>query len=483
MSPLARRVLRRLRADALVGNGDRVAVAISGGADSVALTWLLREIEQAGRLRGTIAGLIHVNHQLRGAESDRDETFCRTLAERLSWPIEVGAFDVAARARAARRSIEATARDVRYEFFDAAARRLGSTRVATAHTLDDQAETALLRLLRGAGFRGAGGIRVRRGIFIRPSLDCRRAELRAYLIDQDEAFCDDSSNRDLSVPRNRVRHQLLPVIEEIAPGGIAALARFAGLAADDESYLEHAAAEAAAGLVASVDRNAPNGVQLNVAALRRLPAPLSRRVLRQAFDTVRPGGALSAVHLEAALRLASSVRPSGELDLPGLKVARRGPTLCIDSVHGPRRTARRAEATADGVSRFEAVLDVPGRVEIPEAGVSVTATTHAPGVAGAVQGHPGTVVIQASSVALPLVVRNRRPGDRLRPFGAPGRRKLQDLFVDRKVPRQDRDLVPLVVDAAGRIVWVVGLTIADECRVTAPATGVVVLKAERKDST
>jgi tRNA(Ile)-lysidine synthase len=482
MSPLARRVLRRLRADALVGRDDRVAVAVSGGADSVALVWLLRDIEQAGRLRGTIAGLIHVNHQLRGAESDRDEAFCRTLAERLSWPIEVGTFDVAARAQATRRSIEASARDVRYEFFGGAAERLGATRVATAHTLDDQAETAILRLLRGAGFRGAGGIRVRRGIFIRPALDCRRHELRAYLTDRGEAFCDDSSNQDLTVPRNRVRRLLLPVIEEIAPGGIAALARFAGLAADDEEYLDRAAAEAATAIIARDDRNPSSGVQLNVVMLRRLPSSLSRRVLRQAFDKVGPGGTVTAAHLGAALRLASSGKPGGHLDLPGLKLERRGPTLCIDAVHGPATTTEPMKTDSRGISRFETVLNVPGHVEIPEAGVSVTATRQS-AVADVAGGQPGIAVIQASSIALPLVVRNRRPGDRLRPFGAPGRRKLQDLFVDRKVPRQDRDLVPIVVDADGRIVWVVGLTIADECRVTAAATGVVVLKAERKDST
>src|SRR5439155_6955883 len=130
---------------------------------------------------------------------------------------------------------------VRYQFFSEAAARLDATAVATGHTLDDQAETVLLRLLRGTGSRGVSGIRLRRGAFIRPLLTTRRNDLRQYLIARGESFCDDSSNRSLAVPRNQVRHRLLPVIEDIAPGAIAALARFAALAGDDEECLQNAA--------------------------------------------------------------------------------------------------------------------------------------------------------------------------------------------------------------------------------------------------
>jgi tRNA(Ile)-lysidine synthase len=467
------RILRTIRQHGLVGEGDRVAIAVSGGGDSVALVWLVQEIAQSGRLPGTIAGLIHVNHQLRGVESARDEAFCRTLANRLGWRLEVGSFDVAARAREKRRSIEATAREIRYGFLAEAAARLGATRVATAHTLEDQAETVLLRLLRGAGARGVGGIRVRRGIFIRPALDCRRAELRQYLQARGESFCEDSSNLDASVPRNRVRHQLLPVVEGIAPRGIKALARFASLAAEDEAYLEQVAAEAAASvrLRESILESTP-GVVLDAKALAGLPKPLGRRVLRQAIAQVAPAAGLTAVHLQALLELAAGDRASGHLDLPGLQVERRGPTLCMD--------AATRNATRPG-SGFEAILMVPGCVDIKEAGLTIAAALENRLAWTPDPGHPHDMAaIQASSVQLPLNVRFRRPGDRFRPLGAPGRRKLQDLFVDRKVPRQDRDHVPIVVDAAGRIVWVVGLAIAEGCRVTSPATGVVVLKAERK---
>ena len=189
---LASRVLRVIRKHALLAATDRVAVALSGGADSVALLWLLVELGRAGDLPGAVTGVIHVNHGLRGAEAARDEDFCRGLADRLGLPIEAATIDVAGAARATRRSLEATARDLRYQFFTEAAARLGATVVATGHTLDDQAETVLLRLLRGAGSRGLAGIRLRRGSCIRPLLATRRDDLRRYHV---VAPCDRSEGR------------------------------------------------------------------------------------------------------------------------------------------------------------------------------------------------------------------------------------------------------------------------------------------------
>jgi tRNA(Ile)-lysidine synthase len=154
--------------------------------------------------------------------------------------------------------------------------------------------------------------------------------------------------------------------------------------------------------------------------------------------------------------------------LPGLTVTRRAATMAID----------RAAPAVPGPAAFEYALPVPGSVDVPEARATVVAAldAHTAGPTDRLRGSPARVAVQAAALALPLAVRNRRPGDRLKPLGAPGRRKLQDLFVDRKVPRQDRDRVPLVVDRTGRIVWVAGIAVADECRVTAPETGVVILE-------
>lgn len=445
----------------LLTSGDRVAVAVSGGGDSVALVWLLRDLSAE---RGfELAGLVHVNHQLRGEASDEDEAFCRALAERLQIPFDVTRVDVRALAQASRQSIEAAARTARYVAFDAAMDRLGATTLATGHTRDDQAETVLLRLLRGAGTRGVAGIRLRRGRIIRPLLDCRRADLREWLAERGEMFREDQSNDDVSIARNRIRHELLPVIARIAPTGVEALGRFAELAAADDDWLTKSAIESAASVVLSDEGAAPSGVALDVAALNRLPPALAGRVILMAASRVSARSALSLRHLDAVLALAGADKTDGHTDLPGLAIDRSGGVLRIRGARG------RAESAT-----YDRALPVPGMVELPGAGGRISASV-APRAGGRVMA--GTVAtLQSSALTLPLRVRNRRDGDRLRPLGAPGRRKLQDLLVDRKVPRAERDSVPLVVDAGGRIVWVAGVTIAHECRVTAPEAGVVILE-------
>jgi len=465
MRDLARLVAGTITRHALAGADDRVAVAVSGGPDSVALVFLLREV--APDLGFTLAGLVHVNHMLRGAESDADEAFVRALAGRLALPCVDGRADVAARAREARQSIEAAARGARYEIFERAARELNATRVATGHTLDDQAETVLLRLLRGAGNRGLSGIRVRRGTYIRPLLECRRSDLRRYLLARDEPFREDASNFDRRIPRNRVRHDLIPVVEDLAPGGIRALGRAAEWAADDEAFLEGEAIESARSHVLSDGA----GVQLKVEGLAGLPPALARRIVRLAVETAAPGVTVAGRHLDAVRELTAADNGDGHLDLPGVSIERRGGVLDVRAGH-PREVRRET---------FEYALPVPGEVRVPMADATIVTSRPNGEVPEPLAARTGEVaVVQAASLTLPLVVRNRRPGDRFRPLGAPGRRKVQDLFVDRKVPRNERDRVPIVVDADGRIVWVAGVTIAHDCRVTAPEAGVVILELKRR---
>jgi len=470
---LLARVAGTLRQDCGLGahglRQHRVAIALSGGPDSVALTWLLHEL--AARGGPAIAGLIHLNHQLRGAESDEDEAFCRALGGRLDLPVAVASTDVAALARSRRVSLEAAARVARYAFFETAAADLGATLVATGHTLDDQAETVLLRLLRGAGTRGLSGIRVRRGIYVRPLLHCRRADLRACLVARGEAWRDDASNADLTILRNRVRHSLMPVIDALAPAGVRALARVAALAQDDEAALMLAVNKARPAIVLSEDA-ARGRVELDAAALGLLAPALARRLVRAVAADVASASApaVTSRHLEAVRRLASTDKPKGHLDLPGLTVLKRGAVLVID------RAVADGSPAAPGSEWPARRLDVPGVALLPEAALAIAARTGPAGAGDWKMPGGAEIAIQAGAVTLPLAVRNRRPGDRFRPLGAPGRRKLQDVLVDRKVPRSQRDRVPVVVDATDRIVWVAGVAVAHDCRVTAPADGVLILK-------
>ena len=307
---LAARVLDTIRRRALLRRGDRVLVALSGGSDSVALLRLLRELEASAEL--TVAGVAHLNHGLRAAAHD-DEQFCRALAVETDVRFRSDLVDV--RARAARRgtSVEDAGRQARYELFERVATELGADVIATGHTRDDQAETFLLRLLRGAGPRGLAGIHPRSGRVVRPVLDCGRDELRAYLAAIGQPFREDESNRDLSIPRNRVRHELLPLLaRDYSPRITDVLAREAEIARQDEERLQHEAIDLVDLIVLRNERGTSGeveAVELDVRALNALPPAVAVRVMRLALDRAVPGRFVGFDHVERLLELARD--PSG----------------------------------------------------------------------------------------------------------------------------------------------------------------------------
>lgn len=467
MPSLPDRVREALRREQLVPPGGRVFAALSGGADSVALTLLLREIAPAGGF--VLAGVVHLNHQLRAAAA-ADERFCRELAARLSLPIEVEHADVRGVAAREGISIEAAGHQARYALFERVAGAGRDGRVATAHTRDDQAETYLMRLIRGAGPVGLAGIRPRRGRVVRPLLQVSRGELRAYLDARGQPFRDDETNRDTAVTRNRVRHELIPFLEaRFSPSIVDALARGAAIARADAAWIE-AAVDAAADTVLTVGAEEAT---VDAPALRRQPPALARRLARRALEHAGRRR-VGFDHVERLLALAGAVgRGGGGADFPGCRVERRGPLLVV-------RPARRRGAPRRAVEPFRYELRVPGRVRVPEAGLEISAEQAAVGApSGRLAARGYTVAVAARDLSPPLVVRGWRPGDALRPLGLRGRKKLQDLFVDRKVARGTRHRVPLVADRGRGIVWVVGHTVADDFRITPATEGMLILKARK----
>jgi tRNA(Ile)-lysidine synthase len=471
MLPLAERVRRTIRRYDLIPAGTRVLVALSGGPDSVALLTLLQLL--SARDGYEVVGAAHLHHGLRGREADEDEAFCRRLALERSLPIDVEAADVGRLARKSRTSIEHAAHDARYAFFARAAGRMGAGRVAVGHTRDDQAETFLLRLLRGAGPRGLGGIHPRAGAIVRPLLACRREELRAFLAAQGIEFREDATNADVSILRNRVRHELVPFLRDrFSPRVVQVLDRDAAIAREDAAFLGDAARAVAARLTVRM----PAGMGIPAAALATEDPAIARRVAREAQQAVSGGRFIGFDAVEALLEFAASGEP-GPLDLPGHRVERRG-ALVVLSPAGPRRG--RGERTP--ACAFAYTLSIPGQVTVPESACVVSAE---PGVVPSgtptpapwpLAGRGDTAVIDAAAIEGPLVVRSRRPGDRFRPLGLQGHKKLQDFFVDRRIPRARRDRVPLVVDRRGLIVWVAGHAVAEEAKVTGRTAAVVVLR-------
>jgi len=474
------RVRQFVRDHALFSARLRVLAAVSGGSDSVALAHILRELERGGDLQ--LAGLVHFNHQLRAAADD-DERLVARLAESLGVPLFTSRGDVAALARRERRSLEDAARTARYSWFDEARATSGAAVIALGHTKDDQAETFLLRLLRGAGARGLGAMHPKNGAVVRPLLACRREDLRQWLRARALPFVDDESNADVAIPRNRVRAELVPLLEQrFNPAIVDVLADEASLSRELWSWADSVATGIAARLVRSLPGRGHEQVrEIGVGQLAELPLALRRAVLWRAMTDLAATRPISYRHVDAALRLTDQLG-DGRVDFPGHRLERIGSRLVLTGRSAD--TIGRMPAAESNFFRYE--LSIPGEVALPQAGCLVSAEPLAGAIGETPSAIPGTdapassfrdtAVVRGDLVAGSLAVRNRRPGDRFRPVGLDGRKKLQDYFVDRKVARDRRDMVPIVVDEMDRIVWVAGYEIDEAFRVTDPAQAVLILK-------
>lgn len=453
--------------------GGRVLAAVSGGPDSVALLLLLESARAS--LPGLRLAVGHFHHGLRGRPADEDLEFCHALAGSLGLPFYEGRGDVTALARREGRGVEAAARKARYEFLLEASLRFGAGAVATGHTQDDQAETVLLRIRRGCGLAGLAGVLPRRPLdpsgrvaLVRPLLGVPRAELLAVLRARGSGFRTDETNLDPAFDRNRIRLELLPSLRREFPGIDAALARVASAARELRGLLGGA-------LERGMRRIRPEGGGLLVSA-GGPPSPLlSGAVLQEAVR--RAGGApdrLTRGHILALEAMASGTGPSS-FSLPGGVAARRAP-------EGVRLEAGKGSGRAPPIP--PAPLPVPGRVE---AGARVLSAELGETAGGG--GNPDAALpaaggperLDADSLAFPLRVRSRRPGDRFHPLGAPGTQRLKEFLRAAGVPEGARDGVPLVEDAAGRIAWVAGVRIAHWARVTPGTRRVLRLAIEDGD--
>ena len=318
---LHQQVRRTIQRYGLAPPGTRILVGLSGGSDSVALTRLLLDLADLGEF--SVAGLAHLNHQLR-ASADSDEAFCRRFAEQNGLPIAIEAVDVRADAQSHGLSVEDAARRLRYAFFDRVAADIGADRIAVGHTQDDQAETFLLKLMRGAGLTGLGGIYPLRGALIRPLLDVTDATLRAYLTAQGEQWVEDESNRDLNNPRNRVRHRILPEMDRAAGGSShRAIARAATLIRQDGQWLDELSDERFSRLAVKTG----SGLEMDVKGLAATPPPVRRRVLLRAMRAAAGTHEVGLEHVEAVAALLGQAR--GGVDVPGCRVEIHGANLVL----------------------------------------------------------------------------------------------------------------------------------------------------------
>ena len=461
MHKLAQSALDSIRRTHLLKPGDRVAAAVSGGADSVALLRLLLELR--GEL-GIVLSVVHFNHQLRGAASDADEAFVAALATEFGLDFHAGRQDIASLAQQNSSGLEATARRHRYQYF----RRLVSqglvSAVATGHTRDDQAETVLLKLLRGAGFRGLAAIfpalAVKNaagavcGAIVRPLLPFRRSDLVPYLRELQQPWREDATNQELKFLRNRVRHRLMPLLEnEFNPAIVERLAEIAEIAREEERYstlelqkllqpplwqAQPSPVQPKGGLEPS-DLSASEST-LSCRALLELPIALQRRVLRSALELCGVFPAFQVVEQVRAFVQAGS----GELQLPGgCRVRRTRGHLNFQ-----------AHPASPGLSRdYQYSLPVPGRVRTPEAGSLIEVIEVRDG--NFPEGYNPDHVYDPTLLEPVLTVRNWRAGDRYWPAHTRQPRKVKELLTARHDRGPSRKLWPVIV-SGDEVVWLRG---------------------------
>ena len=442
----------------LLKPGERVVVAVSGGADSVVLLHCLL------RLRAEFSLALHVAHLDHGLRetSSQDASFVQALATSWGLPATIGSL---VQALPTNRSLQAAARQARYQFLQEVASEIGATKIALGHHRDDQAETVLLNLLRGSGLRGLRGmLAIREGQIIRPLLGVGRDEIEAYAKRYHLSFLEDLSNRDPRFLRNRIRWQLLPLLQrEYNPSISKTLAKTAELLAEEEAYVEGAVDQISRPLF----NMQGNRICMGVGVLRGLAPPIRRRILERAIRAVAPKGYLTSAHLEAVERLFQLEGPSAVTLPHGRSAWRSGDLLYLGW-----REKREG-------SLLNRELQVPGEVELPELGMTVKAAILPQSVVDPKGSNPDRAYADWDQVLPPLRIRSWRPGDRFRPLGLRGSKKLQDLFVDAKIPREDRGKVPIVTDRKG-ILWVPGFRIDERAGIGGATERVLVFSIHRE---
>ena len=447
----------------LISNGDTVIVAVSGGADSTALLHLLASLRDEWNLTLVVA---HLDHRLR-ADSADDARFVVRMAAEIGVAFAADLADVRGLAHRRKLSIEEAGRLARYEFLDRVARMHGARRIATAHTQDDQLETVLMRILRGDPWEALGGIPIKRPLeaahVIRPLLTVTREEVRRYLSTRSIEWREDPSNRDLRFDRNWIRWRVLPDLERVAPGGGAVLLNLSSTVRSADRLLNDLTHQ----LAANVANTGEHMIRIPLSEFRRHPQDVQRRMLRWAVSQITgTQTGLPAVWENRAHRVAAKGRAG---DVVEGAIAVRVNYDALEVAHPQSQKPSR-----------EYRLKIPGTVTAEEFGMMLSATivdTAAP--ARSPSPHSDEVYLDAGSLGQELRIRSWRPGDRMTPLGMRGKKKVQDLFVDDKVPRWERHRIPVVTDARGRIVWIVGRRISDVARLTERTRHIVRLSVRK----
>ena len=423
----------------MIAPGDMVVAGVSGGSDSMALLFALWDLREF--YPGMEVIVSHVNHGLRGAESDEDAEFVREAARRLGFPFECVRVDTEGFRKKRGLSLEDAARELRYGFFNDVLMKRSARRIATAHTLNDQAETVIMRFMRGSGSQGLAGIRPSVGNIIRPLINVTKREAVEYLRSKEESWREDSTNSSDEFLRNRVRNELIPLLESYNPAVEQVLSRAAAVSAAEADFIS-AETEKRFGKIA---RAVAGGVLGDTEKLLREPPAIRFSVMRKSVLAVKGNlNSVSAKHLFSIDEVLRSGEPSAEVNLPGGVVFHAGHGVFFFTREEKFREFPPTEIKTHGTRKVSRDLEVT---------VELTDDASLWGAADVGYFAPG-------KVGFPVTLRSFSEGDRFVPLGMKGAKKLKDFFIDEKIPRFLRKKVP-VFETRDGIIWVGGLRMDD----------------------
>jgi tRNA(Ile)-lysidine synthase len=451
MNPIretVRKVKETISRYKMLDPGDLCIVGVSGGPDSVCLLHILHELREELEIGLIVA---HYDHGLREKEDEAETQFVRRLATTMALPFETEKTSLLREGITS--SMEERARNARYAFFEKLKDKLYAQKIAVGHNLNDQAETVLMRLLRGSGPSGLTGIPPsREDTIIRPLIEIKREEIESYLKTNDLSYVLDSSNLQTDYLRNKIRLELLPQLLAYQPRLVDHLGQLARIMGGDNRYLED---QAEAWVAREAEQRPEGDILIPVQSFIELREPIRNRVTRHLLKKVGKNlRRIDHVHIESVHMLAKSRNPQGVLNLPnGLTAKRIYDKLAF--------MAGNVEKSIE----FYYPLEVVGTYYLEEIGRSVTLVEMERDVDLNVQNQEWTAYLDADKLQYPLILRNFKPGDRFVPFGMAGHKKIKDFFIDLKIPSEMRALTPILV-SQDTPVWVCGHRIADRFKVT-----------------
>jgi tRNA(Ile)-lysidine synthase len=462
-----KKVSRTLAMHAMFEPEDSVLVGVSGGPDSTALIHALQDMSDELAITLSIA---HFNHEIRRETADKEAGFVRSLAKKLNIPFYVKNENVLHFKKINHLSLEEAARELRYKFFFDLAKKKGFSKIALGHHWDDNAEQVLMNLMRGSGLTGLSGIPAKRqNIIVRPLIHSSRDEIEEFIRKRDIRYVSDASNQDKQYLRNRVRHHLLPILNDSYNPGIKQnLNRLAQIITDEEDWiLRYVNAEFDKHAITGKD----NSLFLNIAWIKCLPLALKRRILRHAIHVIK--GDLRRIgfdHIDAALEIVSCAPGCKRMDLPdGVRVERISDLIKIfqhvKNKKGGRSVYKEPEAIPFNYNFFTSGFKA-GEFVIHEIGAKITFSIAEPKFLPDVSvSSPGTALLDMDRIDFPITLRNILPGDRFTPLGMTGSQKIKKFFINNKIAKHNRLLCPVLLSKK-KIIWLAGHRISEHVKVT-----------------